>query len=104
MSHGRKALTSPISPRQRSSHLADQQIRHLEKVLSTSALVGARPSIQGLDASYWAARANGVSEGYVLLASQKTRVMALARAFEEWAAAAGIPAPAQPSLLVLLAA
>ena len=104
MSHGRQALTSPVSAHQRSSHLADQEIRHLEKVLSTAALVGARGSIQGLDAAYWAARANGVADGYVLLPSQKTRVAELVRAFAARAAATDTLGQGQPTLPALLAA
>ncbi|WP_060858310.1 hypothetical protein [Caballeronia sordidicola] len=71
--------------------------------MSTAALVGARRSIQGLDAAYWSARANGVADGYVLLPSQKTRVMALVRAFAARAVAADTQGQAQLALPALLA-
>jgi hypothetical protein len=84
----------------RTSHLADQEIRHLEKVLKATAFIDGQMSVRSLGASYWAIRANGIAQGYRLLAPQKARVAALAHKFAARAARAQAPAkPASPGLL-----
>ncbi len=102
MGQAMHALFSVEKNKKRTSHLADQEIRHLETVLN--AIRMAQANGQGLHAGYWAARANTIAHTYLLLASQQTRVTALIRAFEAHALAARAGALAQKTSPDLIAA
>lgn len=59
--------------------LADQEIHHLEAVLSSAGLEYALTAVRGLDGAYWSSRLGALAMHYDLLPSQNRRIGALLR-------------------------
>ena len=83
-------------PRKLLTRAADNEIKHLETVLSLSSRSYATTSLPRLDFAYWRSRVDHLSDRYDLLPQQKDRVGKLSRSLAAAAAEEHAPAAADP--------